>query len=114
MLDLQTQTISQLKASSLERSYLRSEIEKYPDFVKTGETLSEDPTSYDPVWLSYHSILVNLENQKVGMESRVGAASPELKAIPPENPMSADRIKWEHIHRVFELCNRNVSETARR
>jgi two-component system response regulator RegA len=36
------------------------------------------------------------------------------KAQPPENPMSADRIKWEHIHRVFELCNRNVSETARR
>jgi len=41
-------------------------------------------------------------------------ASPESKAIPPENPMSADRIKWEHIHRIFELCNRNVSETARR
>ena len=36
------------------------------------------------------------------------------KALPPENPMSADRVKWEHIHRVFELCNRNVSETARR
>tara|TARA_B100002052_G_scaffold219272_1_gene201259 strand:+ start:389 stop:934 length:546 start_codon:yes stop_codon:yes gene_type:complete len=36
------------------------------------------------------------------------------KAYPPENPMSADRVKWEHIHRVFELCNRNVSETARR
>ena len=36
------------------------------------------------------------------------------KAEPPENPMSADRVKWEHIHRVFELCNRNVSETARR
>jgi two-component system response regulator RegA len=41
-------------------------------------------------------------------------ASPNSKAIPPENPMSADRVKWEHIHRVFELCNRNVSETARR
>ena len=41
-------------------------------------------------------------------------ASPESKAIPPENPLSADRVKWEHIHRVFELCNRNVSETARR
>ena len=41
-------------------------------------------------------------------------ASPESKAIPPENPMSADRVKWEHIHRVFELCHRNVSETARR
>ena len=41
-------------------------------------------------------------------------ASPESKAQPPKNPMSADRVKWEHIHRVFELCNRNVSETARR
>ena len=41
-------------------------------------------------------------------------ADPEKKALPPENPMSADRVKWEHIHRVFELCNRNVSETARR
>ena len=41
-------------------------------------------------------------------------ASPGSKAKPPENPMSADRVKWEHIHRVFELCNRNVSETARR
>jgi len=36
------------------------------------------------------------------------------KPQPPENPMSADRVKWEHIHRVFELCSRNVSETARR
>ena len=41
-------------------------------------------------------------------------ADPSKKAAPPENPMSADRVKWEHIHRVFELCNRNVSETARR
>ena len=41
-------------------------------------------------------------------------ANPNTKAQPPENPMSADRVKWEHIHRVFELCNRNVSETARR
>ncbi|WP_246715292.1 ActR/PrrA/RegA family redox response regulator transcription factor [Aestuariivirga litoralis] len=32
----------------------------------------------------------------------------------PDNPMSADRVRWEHIQRVFELCNRNVSETARR
>lgn len=39
---------------------------------------------------------------------------PEDKAEPPENPMSADRVRWEHIQRVFELCDRNVSETARR
>ena len=41
-------------------------------------------------------------------------AQSNTKPQPPENPMSADRVKWEHIHRVFELCNRNVSETARR
>ena len=41
-------------------------------------------------------------------------ADPKSKPQPPENPMTADRVKWEHIHRVFELCNRNVSETARR
>jgi two-component system, response regulator RegA len=35
-------------------------------------------------------------------------------AQPPENPMSADRVRWEHIQRVYELCDRNVSETARR
>jgi len=40
--------------------------------------------------------------------------SPDEKAEPPENPMSADRVRWEHIQRVYELCNRNVSETARR
>ena len=37
-------------------------------------------------------------------------AAPE----PPENPMSADRVRWEHIQRVYELCGKNVSETARR
>ncbi len=33
---------------------------------------------------------------------------------PPDRPMSADRVRWEHIQRVYEQCNRNVSETARR
>ncbi|MBL4806725.1 MAG: ActR/PrrA/RegA family redox response regulator transcription factor [Rhodobacteraceae bacterium] len=41
-------------------------------------------------------------------------ARPEDLPPPPENPMSADRVRWEHIQRVFELCDRNVSETARR
>ena len=41
-------------------------------------------------------------------------ADPEDKPEPPENPMSADRVRWEHIQRVYELCDRNVSETARR
>jgi two-component system, response regulator RegA len=41
-------------------------------------------------------------------------ASTEGKPEPPENPMSADRVRWEHIQRIYELCGRNVSETARR
>jgi two-component system response regulator RegA len=36
------------------------------------------------------------------------------KIKPPENPMSANRVRWEHIQRIYELCGRNVSETARR
>jgi two-component system, response regulator RegA len=42
------------------------------------------------------------------------AATTDKAPPPPENPMSADRVRWEHIQRVYELCNRNVSETARR
>jgi two-component system response regulator RegA len=41
-------------------------------------------------------------------------AAPDDKPEPPDNPMSADRIRWEHIQRVYELCGHNVSETARR
>jgi len=41
-------------------------------------------------------------------------AHPRAKPAPPDNPMSADRVRWEHIQRVYELCGQNVSETARR
>ena len=41
-------------------------------------------------------------------------ARPGERPDPPENPMSADRVRWEHIQRVYELCDHNVSETARR
>ena len=40
--------------------------------------------------------------------------SPGDKALPPQQPMTAERVKWEHIQRVYELCDRNISETARR
>ncbi len=36
------------------------------------------------------------------------------KPPPPQHPMSADRVRWEHIQRVYELCDHNISETARR
>jgi len=41
-------------------------------------------------------------------------AKHDESAAPPEHPMSADRVRWEHIQRVYELCGHNVSETARR
>ena len=41
-------------------------------------------------------------------------AQDNTKIDPPENPMSADRVRWEHIQRIYEMCGRNVSETARR
>jgi two-component system response regulator RegA len=47
------------------------------------------------------------------IDSALKATSGE-RAAPPANPMSADRVRWEHIQRVYELCGRNVSETARR
>ena len=41
-------------------------------------------------------------------------SSKDILPPPPEHPMSADRIRWEHIQRVFIQCSRNVSETARK
>lgn len=38
----------------------------------------------------------------------------ESLPLPPEHPMSADRVRWEHIQRIYEQCDRNISETARR
>jgi len=46
--------------------------------------------------------------------ARALLAQPDQPPTPPENPMSADRVRWEHIQRVYELCGHNVSETARR
>ena len=45
---------------------------------------------------------------------RALAAGAGERAEAPTEPMSADRVRWEHIQRVYELCDRNVSETARR
>jgi two-component system response regulator RegA len=46
--------------------------------------------------------------------ARALLARPDTNPAPPDNPMSADRVRWEHIQRVYELCGHNVSETARR
>jgi two-component system response regulator RegA len=76
-------------------------------------------TGYD----SIASSLVALKAGAVGYLAKpVGAeqvvatlvGEGEDSTEPAERPMSADRVRWEHIQRVFEQCNRNVSETARR
>jgi two-component system response regulator RegA len=48
------------------------------------------------------------------IENALLARGDALPPPPPQNPMSADRVRWEHIQRVYEQCERNVSETARR
>ncbi|HCI46140.1 MAG TPA: two-component system response regulator [Rhodospirillaceae bacterium] len=48
------------------------------------------------------------------IEAALLSTSDKALPEPPENPMPADRVRWEHILRVYEQCDRNVSETARR
>jgi two-component system response regulator RegA len=59
--------------------------------------------------IDYLAKPANVDDIINALYARVGE-----KPEPPENPMSADRVRWEHIQRVYELCDRNMSETARR
>ncbi len=52
--------------------------------------------------------------KQVVVETKRKFVKPGERPEPPSEPMSADRVRWEHIQRVYELCDRNVSETARR
>jgi len=91
------------------------------------ETLRESrPESRIVVLTGYGAITTAVAAVKIGATDYLSkpadaaditnalVAGEEQKPPPPENPMSADRVRWEHIQRVFELCDRNVSETARR
>ncbi|EAQ12348.1 MULTISPECIES: ActR/PrrA/RegA family redox response regulator transcription factor [Maritimibacter] len=91
------------------------------------ETLRERrPESRIVVLTGYGAIATAVAAVKIGATdylSKPADADDVVKALlangedlppPPENPMSADRVRWEHIQRVYELCDRNVSETARR
>ena len=62
---------------------------------------------------SYGNIATAVAAVKAGAAALLNAADGGLPP-PPENPMPADRVRWEHIQRVYEQCGRNVSETARR
>lgn len=84
------------------------------------------PTSRIVVLTGYGAIATAVAAVKIGATdylSKPADATDIMNALlakeddlppPPENPMSADRVRWEHIQRVYELCDRNVSETARR
>jgi two-component system response regulator RegA len=80
---------------------------------------SDNPEARIIMLTGYGNIATAVEAVKRGAVDYLAkpaalVAAPEGRAAPPENPMSADRVRWEHIQRVFELCDRNVSETARR
>lgn len=79
------------------------------------------------VLTGYGAIATAVAAVKIGATdylSKPADANDVLRALLPdaqdslpeiaENPMSADRVRWEHIQRVYEQCDRNVSETARR
>jgi two-component system response regulator RegA len=80
--------------------------------VRTADNVADGPTAVTAVKLGAVDYLSKPADADdvINALLALGAAKPE----PPENPMSADRVRWEHIQRVYELCERNVSETARR
>ncbi|NDV02652.1 ActR/PrrA/RegA family redox response regulator transcription factor [Pseudoroseicyclus tamaricis] len=95
--------------------------------LEVVETLRETrPDSRIVVLTGYGAIATAVAAVKIGATdylSKPADADDVTRALlsttdelpgPPENPMSADRVRWEHIQRVYELCDRNVSETARR
>jgi two-component system response regulator RegA len=94
------------------------------DFVETLHRSRED--SHAVILTGYGAIATAVAAVKAGaidylpkpadIDDIVNAllSGRENRPEPPENPMSADRVRWEHIQRVYELCNHNVSETARR
>ncbi len=95
--------------------------------LKVVEALREQrPDSRAVMLTGYGAIATAVAAVKAGAAdylSKPADADDVVKALlalkdetpaPPENPMSADRVRWEHIQRVYELCGHNVSETARR
>ncbi len=76
-------------------------------------------TGYDSIASSIVALKAGVAHylaKPVPPETVVAALKGELEetATVAEQPMSADRVRWEYIQRIFEQCNRNVSETARR
>ena len=95
--------------------------------LKVGEAVRDARPDAKIIMLTgYGNIATAVQAVKAGAVdylSKPAAADDVARALlargdappaPPENPMSADRVRWEHIQRVYELCNHNVSETARR
>ena len=88
--------------------------EKLGQFIDGKWQQSSNKGTYEVINPATEEVIGHASKATSDDVERALLADPNKKAAPPENPMSADRVKWEHIHRVFELCNRNVSETARR
>ena len=84
--------------------YDRARMRAWMRYIEEVPTTAIRVPSFNKAFVRHYS---DLEDQAL-------QANADDRPPPPENPMSADRVRWEHIQRVFELCDRNVSETARR
>ena len=84
--------------------------------VETAETVADGLLQVERAVNAVKLGAVDYLAKPVDADDVVAAllAHENIKIEPPENPMSADRVRWEHIQRIYELCERNVSETARR
>lgn len=120
------EAMDQLKASPPAFAVLDMRLED-GNGLKVVEALREcRPDSRAVMLTGYGAIATAVAAVKAGAAdylSKPADADDVVKALlalkdetpaPPENPMSADRVRWEHIQRVYELCGHNVSETARR
>lgn len=86
-----------------------------------------DETTRIVVLTGYASIATAVEAIKLGAVHYLAkpADADEIQAVfhrdegdaaidVPERPLSVNRLEWEHIQRVLQECDGNVSETARR
>lgn len=90
-----------------------------------GKIKNIDPKINVIIATSYASIATTVEAMKAGAFDYIPKPLDEdllvrimMDLKPSQNiealtPMSPDRVRWEHIQRIFSECNRNVSLTAR-
>jgi two-component system response regulator RegA len=75
-----------------------------------------DADSFDSVIRTLGAGADDYKPQPVGEDELVDALLDRATTLPPipETPLGLSRTCWEHIMRIYEQCDRNVSRTAQR